>query len=270
MPRRIVTVLACFLIGGFAAVLQQVMFPPPVIAHAGRTDSFGCHNDRRQGEYHCHSGPLAGQAFDSKAEASRALASSEGTTPTPVPRPTTSSARPPTPTPPATRTSVAPAVPYDRDLYRHWTDADGDCQDARQEVLIAESVQIPEMDERGCRVVSGRWLDPYTGLTFTDPGDLDIDHFIPLAEVHRSGGDTWTAERREAYANDLFHRDGLIAVSASANRSKGDRDPADWLPPNESYQCDYVRKWVLIKVTWGLDMDADEQGAVQRVLAGCS
>ena len=163
----------------------------------------------------------------------------------------------------------AQAVPYDRDLYRHWTDADRDCQDARQEVLIAESLQPPVMDDRGCRVLSGLWFDPYTGQAFTDPGDLDIDHFIPLAEVHRSGGDRWTAQQREDYANDLLHTDGLIAVSASANRSKGDKDPAQWLPPNQVYRCEYVRTWVVIKATWGLAMDTSEQQAVQQVLAGC-
>ena len=77
--------------------------------------------------------------------------------------------------------------------------------------------------------MSGKWLDPYTGQIFTNPGDLDIDHMVPLAEAHRSGADTWTAEQREDYANDLFHTDGLIAVSASANRSKGSRDPSQWL-----------------------------------------
>jgi hypothetical protein len=57
-------------------------------------------------------------------------------------------------------------------LYRHWTDDDSDCQDTRQEVLISESIGPVEMDDRECRVVSGRWFDPFTGQTFTDPSDL--------------------------------------------------------------------------------------------------
>ena len=125
------------------------------------------------------------------------------------------------------------------------------------------------MDDRECRVMSGRWFDPYTDQTFTDPGDLEIDHMVPLAEAHRSGGDEWPPEQRLNYANDLFHVDTLIAVSTSANRSKGDRDPALWMPPNEGYHCEYVRKWVLVKATWGLRMDGTEQKAVQDVLVAC-
>ena len=159
--------------------------------------------------------------------------------------------------------------PYDRSLYRHWIDADGDCQDARQEVLVGESLTPVRLNGAGCRVVSGRWFDPYTAQTFTDPGRLDIDHFISLAEVHRSGGDSWTTELRRAYANDLDHSNTLLAVSASANRSKGDKDPARWMPPNEAYHCEYLRQWVVVKATWGLSMDEEERSVIQTVLMGC-
>ena len=152
----------------------------------------------------------------------------------------------------------APSIPYDRDLYRHWIDADRDCQDTRQEVLFAESIQPVTLDERGCRVISGVWVDAYTGQTFTDPGALDIDHFIPLAEAHRSGADAWSEEQRRAFANDLSNPDALIAVSRSANRSKGDRDPSDWMPPDESFHCQYVKAWVALKEVYGLSMDAKE------------
>ena len=81
-------------------------------------------------------------------------------------------------------------------------DIDGDCQNTRHEVLIAESVIPVVLDERGCKVISGQWHDPFTGNTYTDPSDLDIDHMVPLKEAHVSGGYAWSSARREQYAND--------------------------------------------------------------------
>ncbi len=37
-------------------------------AHGGGLDSYGCHNNRKQGGYHCHRGVFAGQSFSSKTE----------------------------------------------------------------------------------------------------------------------------------------------------------------------------------------------------------
>jgi len=37
-------------------------------AHGGGLDAHGCHHDRKNGGYHCHQGPSAGQAFASKQE----------------------------------------------------------------------------------------------------------------------------------------------------------------------------------------------------------
>ena len=154
---------------------------------------------------------------------------------------------------------------YDRDeWHKRWFDADKDCQDTRQEVLIAESTTPPVMDERGCRVQSGTWPDPYTGTTFTEPGLLDIDHFIALSNAHHSGGWMWDAEKRSAFANDLDNPAALIAVDRSANRSKGDRGPDEWLPPNEAYHCEYVKLWVEVKAKWELSLTAKE---VQAILA---
>ena len=77
---------------------------------------------------------------------------------------------------------------YDRHDWKHWTDADGDCQDARQEVLVAESRSAPGFrSDRKCRVKSGEWLSPYSNTVVTDPGKLDIDHMVPLGNAHASG-----------------------------------------------------------------------------------
>jgi hypothetical protein len=221
----------------------------------------GCHHDREQGLYHCHRGSLAGQSFHSKKAALDALA--RGKTEIAANR-NLDSGIPDQHTP-------APAgdAPYDRDLYGDWIDADGDCQDTRQEVLIAESLIPVQFDAPGCDVISGRWLDPYTGQIFTDPADLEINHFVPLAEAHRSGASRWPTKLRKGFANDLSFPGSLIAVSASANRSKGDRDPAEWLPPNQAFQCDYVRAWVIAKGYWRLVMDDRERNTIYYVLADC-
>lgn len=57
---------------------------------------------------------------------------------------------------------------YSRTDYKHWIDADKDCQDTRQEVLIVESLEKPTLDKKGCEVVEGKWHDPYTDKYFTN------------------------------------------------------------------------------------------------------
>ena len=50
------------------------------------------------------------------------------------------------------------------------------------------------------------------------------------------------------------------------NRQKGADDPADWLPPNQSYQAEYARAWVALKLKWGLTGDAKEIVALSVIL----
>jgi hypothetical protein len=160
---------------------------------------------------------------------------------------------------------VAEISVYNRAEWQHWIDADGDCQDTRQEVLIEESLVAPTLDPRGCRVMSGMWRDEYTGSLFTDPGDLDIDHRVSLATAHRHGGWAWDPARKRAYANDLQDPAHLVAVSASANRSKSDRGPDEWRPPLRDSWCHYANTWRAINQRWTLVVSPAEETALREM-----
>ena len=159
---------------------------------------------------------------------------------------------------------------YDRSDWRHWIDEDGDCQDARQESLVAESL-VPVIFEtdRECRVATGRWYGAFTGVYVEDPSDLDIDHLVPLKNAHLSGGWRWDAEMKEEYANDLSDPDHLIAVTVSANRSKGAKGPEEWGPPEQSYWCDYATDWTEVKARWELTMTKVESEIMMDMLGTC-
>jgi len=154
---------------------------------------------------------------------------------------------------------------YDRDLFDHWSDLDGDGCSTREEVLIDERVSG---QVAGCEVVGGRWRSLYDGDRTTNPSRFDIDHMVPLKEAWDSGAWRWTPATRERFANDLGFAGSLIAVSASSNRSKSDRDPSDWLP--ERAKCKYVKTWIAVKYRWRLAVDSQEKSELSRILRGCS
>ena len=157
---------------------------------------------------------------------------------------------------------------YDRDLFADWYDADRDGCNTRKEVLIAESLD-PVQIGSGCSISGGRWFSIYDNVETTDSSKFDIDHMVPLSEAWDSGAWNWNADQRKHFANDLDQPFFLIAVTASSNRSKGDRDPAQWMPPNASYHCTYVRIWIEIKRAWDLSVDQAEHDYLARKLASC-
>jgi Protein of unknown function (DUF1524)/Excalibur calcium-binding domain len=153
---------------------------------------------------------------------------------------------------------------YDRAKFRHWVDANRDCQDTRDEVLAAES----RTRIRACDVRRGRWFSYYDRRTWRNSGDVDIDHLVALAEAWDSGAKRWRAGTRNRYANDLGDRRSLVAVTDNVNMSKSDRDPADWLP--RFGKCRYVREWTAVKLRWSLRVDRTEKRALQRRANRCA
>lgn len=155
---------------------------------------------------------------------------------------------------------------YDRDLFSYGIDLDGDSCDTRAEVLMSESLSLPQVDYPGCQVKEGDWQSLYDGVTTTDAAELEIDHVVALKEAWDSGAWDWQPLHRVAFANDLDDSRTLRAVTASMNVAKGDRDPSNWLPPSPSAVCPFLADWVAVKVRWGLSMDASEHGRIRNLL----
>ena len=175
---------------------------------------------------------------------------------------------------PASQLSVTPqgnlTSKYDRGEWGNWEDSDGDCQDTRAEVLIAQSlVPVTFKDVKKCIVDTGLWVDLFTGKSFQQASELDIDHMVPLKDAHHSGAWRWNSQEKQAYFNYLQDSSHLIAVSASSNRAKGAKTPDKWMPDNLDYQCQYGKAWIAIKNHWNLTATNNERGALKLALDTC-
>ena len=157
---------------------------------------------------------------------------------------------------------------YERTKFKHWIDEDKDSCNTRAEVLLAEAITQPTVSA-GCKIAGGTWLSYYDETVVEGPSGLDIDHMVPLAEAWDSGASQWTAERRQAYANDLGAERSLVAVTARTNRSKADQDPAEWMPPAAAARCTYLSDWVGTKLRWLLTVDRSERDTLRELAAAC-
>ena len=157
----------------------------------------------------------------------------------------------------------------DKNFGKEWTDADRDGENTREEVLISESLVCVTRDNGG-KIVDGLWVGPYAGFITRNPRQLDIDHMVPLCEAWESGAHEWDKVKRKKYSNSLDEDHHLIATWQSTNRSKGKRDPTDWLPPNRAYWCTYLEDWIAIKRNWALSMDQHEAETIRKGLQVCS
>lgn len=119
---------------------------------------------------------------------------------------------------------------YKRSAFGHgWADVDGDCQNSRAEALIVTSTtQVRFATDKRCRVTTGRWISPFTNQVIQNASDIDIDHVVPLAWLWNRGAGHWEREKRERFTHDPVN---LWPVEASLNRSKGAKEPDEWLPP---------------------------------------
>jgi hypothetical protein len=144
-----------------------------------------------------------------------------------------------------------------------------------------------------CTAQSGDWTSPYDNAKFTNASKLDIDHMVPLKNAwivsllpiytfpiaqyqrritythnQQSGASDWTTAQRQAFANDITIPQ-LWAVSASSNRSKGDKSPDKWKPPLSSFYCTYAKSWIEVKSSYALTISSAEKTALDSMLDTC-
>jgi hypothetical protein len=156
---------------------------------------------------------------------------------------------------------------YNRNDWPHWSDDDKDCQNTRHELLISTSKKaVAFKTDDGCNVATGEWFDPYSGNTYFKSTELDLDHIVPLKFAHGHGADNWSRERKETFANDL---DNNILVLASLNRQKGAKGLDEWLPPNQSYRCEYITRFNAVMAKYDLRFIPAEQRIVNRMVKAC-
>lgn len=109
---------------------------------------------------------------------------------------------------------------------------------------------------RDCKVIAGRLEpDPYTGQV-VDLKHVAADHIVPLRAAWNAGAAQWDLRERRIFANDMTE---LIAVSSSANSSKGDSTLSEWLPAID--KCPYVIRYLTVTVKYQLPITVKDRAA---------
>ncbi|GGK69841.1 HNH endonuclease family protein [Nocardia camponoti] len=188
---------------------------------------------------------------------------------------------------------VAPEGPmtgYDREKFPHWDTNKpehgftGDLAKyakctTREVMMLRDATGGVTLDAATCdlKIPAGAgWQDHYGFIDkktnqlgpykfITDPAKVDAEHIVPLAEAWRSGAADRDVDTRRRIANDSIN---LVAADPSANRSKGDQDVANYLPPGE-FRCAYLEHYVKIKVKYALTVDSVEHTALRTAVADC-
>lgn len=183
-------------------------------------------------------------------------------------------------------------VDYARSEWKHWSSAGRSCWDTRELILLrdakpgtvifidkqkntttdeSQACGIGKMVEEDGKTKlntenSGEWIDPYSGRKITSSSDIDIDHIIPLSYAAKNGGQEWTSEVKEQFANDP---DNLLATSAKENRSKGDKGPGSYMPSYKPYRCQYSKAFTKIANKYQLSIQKADYEVLEKTLKEC-
>lgn len=126
-----------------------------------------------------------------------------------------------------------------------------------------------ESNSKSARAIGGYFIDPYTGdkveIIKGSSNDTNVDHIVALHEVEKSidRNKPLSDEQKVSIANDP---DNLIIVGAAVNKSKSDKDAADWMPSYDPAICTYTVSVIKVKSNYELTMDSLEAQAIEDAL----
>ncbi len=169
---------------------------------------------------------------------------------------------------------------YRRDAFgRSWTDdtsAPGGYNgcDTRNDILDRDLVDKTYVSIKRCHnaVGTGTLIDPYTSevVPFTRGNKVgaavQIDHIVPLALAWDLGARDWSQEKRIRFSNDPAN---LLAVDGPTNQDKSDQQPADWMPPNTAFHCQYAMQFIAVLRGYALPVDAPSAAVLRDATESC-
>jgi hypothetical protein len=146
--------------------------------------------------------------------------------------------------------------------------------DTRDDILGRDLVDETFTATKRCptAVATGTLHDPYTNdvISFTRGNQIgasvQIDHIVPLALAWDLGARNWRDDVRTRFANDPAN---LLAVQGKANQDKGDKEPADWMPPNHAFWCQYAVQFAAVLRGYGLPIDARSAPVLRDAASTC-
>jgi len=169
---------------------------------------------------------------------------------------------------------------YHRSAYGEAWDDDNDAPgghngcDTRDDILDRDLVDKTYVSIKRCpnAVASGILHDPYTNTVIAfqrgaKVGEaVQIDHIVPLAYAWDMGASGWPEPLRLRFANDPAN---LLAVQGQANQDKGDLPPAQWMPPNTAFACQYAIQFIAVLRGYALPVDEPSAGMLRQAASTC-
>lgn len=169
---------------------------------------------------------------------------------------------------------------YRRAAFGHAWDDNNDAPgghngcDTRDDILDRDLVDKTYVSVKRCpnAVATGTLHDPYTNTTIAfrrgaKVGEaVQIDHIVPLAYAWDMGASGWPDPVRLRFANDPAN---LLAVQGKANQDKSDSAPAQWMPPNKAFACQYAMQFVAVLRGYSLPVDQASTGVLGKAAQTC-